>query len=56
MPATQKWDKFVEELQTFIESKIAHIGKTCKDKWNKLNSNFKKFSNYHIEIGQHTSL
>jgi hypothetical protein len=30
----QNWDKFVKELQKFIESRIAHIGKMCKNKWN----------------------
>jgi hypothetical protein len=27
----QKWDKIVEKLQNFIESKIMHIEKMCKD-------------------------
>jgi hypothetical protein len=28
----------------------------CKDKWNGLNSNYKRVSNFHLSIGHHTPL
>jgi hypothetical protein len=28
----------------------------CKDKWNGLNFDYEKVSNYHSNIGQHTPL
>jgi hypothetical protein len=28
----------------------------CKDKWNGLNSNYKRISNFHLSIGHHIPL
>jgi hypothetical protein len=51
-----KWDKIAKELQKLTTSRIAHIGKMCKNKWNGLNSDFKKISDYHTWTCHHTSL
>jgi hypothetical protein len=40
--AMQRWTKCFEELQVIIRSKIACNGKTCKNKWNCLNGDYKE--------------
>ncbi len=51
----QQWNKIAEELQKMVQSKVPRNNKMCKDKWNQLNFNYKKLSNYHQGIGHHTS-
>jgi hypothetical protein len=49
----KKWDKITDQLQKITKLKVPHNGKTYKDKWNGLNSDYKKVSNYLIRIGHH---
>ncbi len=51
----QQWNKIVEELQKMVQSKVPRNNKLWEDKWNGLNFNYKKLSNYHQGIGHHTS-
>jgi hypothetical protein len=41
----------VEEVQKVIHAKMPRSGKMCKDKWNGLNFDYKKFLDYHKGIG-----
>jgi hypothetical protein len=50
-----QWNKICEELQKFIKNKLSKNKNMCKDKWNGINSNFKKLSNYHKGTRHHTS-
>jgi hypothetical protein len=56
LPATQKWEKIVEELRMSHSQKNSHNGRRCKDKRNSLNSNYIRVSNFHLSIGHHTPL
>ncbi len=38
----QRWTNFFEELQVIIRSKFACNGKTCKNKWNCLNGDYRE--------------
>jgi len=49
------WNKISKELQKMIKNKMPRNGKTCKDKWNGINSDFKKHSNFHKGTKHHTS-
>jgi hypothetical protein len=54
IPATQRWDKIIEELQKKTKIKNSKSGTMCKDKWNVLNFNYKKLANYHKGTRNHT--
>jgi hypothetical protein len=43
----------VEKLQKIVYAKIPRNGKMCKNKWNGLNSCYKKLSNYHKGTSHH---
>jgi hypothetical protein len=43
----------VDKLQKIIHAKIPWNGKMCKDKWNGLNSYYKKLLNYHKGTSHH---
>jgi hypothetical protein len=47
---TPKWDKMVDELWKLAQLKDPCNKNMCKDKWNGLNSNYIKVSNYHVRI------
>ncbi len=55
VPTAQQWNATIDEFQKFIHAKIPLNGKMCKDKWNGLNSDYKRLSNYHKGIGHHMS-
>jgi hypothetical protein len=42
VPVVQRWNKIVEDLQVCIHIRVPKNGKMCKDKWNGLNSDYKK--------------
>jgi hypothetical protein len=42
VPTAQHWNMIVDKLQKIVHAKILQNGKMCKDKWNGLNSNYKK--------------
>jgi hypothetical protein len=50
-----KWNKIAKYFQARTRSKISRNGKMCKDKWNSINSDYKKNSNYHKGMGHNTS-
>jgi hypothetical protein len=43
----------VDKLQKIVDAKILRNGTMCKDKWNGLNSYYKKLSNYHKGTNHH---
>jgi hypothetical protein len=43
----QKWNNITKQLLKFTYTKMLKNKKMCKDKWNGLNSNYKKLLNYH---------
>jgi TRAP-type C4-dicarboxylate transport system substrate-binding protein len=45
--AAQKWNKISEDMQAITRSKTQYNGKMCNDKWNYINSDYKKIFNYH---------
>jgi hypothetical protein len=47
VPTTQRWNKIVKDFQNLLCAKEIFFWKVSKDKWNGLNSNFKKLTNYH---------
>lgn len=47
---THKWDKMAND---FTKLKVLCNEKMCKDKWNGLNSNYKKFADYHVGTRHH---
>jgi hypothetical protein len=44
----------VKELQKVIHAKMPRNKKMCKIKWNGMNSDYKKLSNYHKGTEHHT--
>jgi len=50
-----RWNKISKKLQKLIKSKMPRNGKMCKNKWNGINLDFKKLSNFHKGTGHHTS-
>jgi hypothetical protein len=50
---SQKWDKMADDLQKITKLKVPYNGKMCKDKWNGLNSNYKKVVDYHVGTSHH---
>lgn len=47
IPTTQQWIEIAYDLQKMINMWMMQNGGMCKDKWNKLNLDYKKISNYH---------
>jgi hypothetical protein len=47
IPTTQQWTKIAYDLQKMVNVQMMQNGKMCKDKWNRLNSYYKKILNYH---------
>ncbi len=56
IPITQWWDKIVDELHKKTKIKNLKNKTMCKEKWNALNSDYKKLTDYHKGIGNHTNL
>jgi hypothetical protein len=56
VPTAQRWNMIVDKFQKIIHAKIPRNVKMCKDKWNGLNSYYKKLSNYHKGTSHHTLL
>ncbi len=54
VPTTHKCDKFVQKLQNFTRFKVTCNYKMCKDKWNKLNFDYKKIFDCHERVSPHT--
>jgi hypothetical protein len=50
-----KWSKIVNELYKLTNSRTPRNTKMFNDKWNWLNSDFKKLFNYHKGIGRNIS-
>lgn len=50
----QRRAKIVDDLQNMINPWVPQNVKTCKDKWNDINSNYKKIVDYHKGTGHNT--
>jgi hypothetical protein len=50
----QRWAKIVDDFQNTINEWVPQNVKTCKDKWNGINSNYKKIVDYHKGTGHNT--
>lgn len=55
IPAMQCRYRITKELQKKHKISMPMNDTMCKDKWNVLNSNYKKIADYHKGIGNHTS-
>jgi hypothetical protein len=54
VPVVMWWNKIAKEFKKLIKNKMPRNGTMCKDKWNGINLDFKKLSNYHKGIEHHT--
>jgi hypothetical protein len=53
--AILKWNQISKYMEAITRSKIPYNGKMCNDKWNYINSDYKKIFNYHKSTKHHTS-
>ncbi len=51
----QRWTKIVDRLQNKINAWVPQNSKTCKDKYNDLHLNYKKYIDYHKGTSHDTS-
>jgi hypothetical protein len=55
IPTIMWWNKIAKELLKLIHNKIIRNEKMCKDKWNRINSNYKNFFYYDKSNRRHAS-
>jgi hypothetical protein len=54
-PTIVWWNKIAKEFLKLIHNRILRNEKICKDKWNRINSNYKNFFYYHKGNKHHAS-